>query len=604
MSIDKDEIEKYIFDPKNPKQCKSYNLLLNIAKKENLVYVDSDFLLPLYESQIINENFDNELWDKPNNYDSLDINKKVDLYIKSLSRKEYIEHLNTLNFNLNNLQYYKLFSRFFDYHLIYDYITNIVPRYPNELIKKKLSRVDNYSFTGYKKFKDDNYSMMKTYEGSKILFTNNFGILTKDDNFFDVSSINILLLEKKEHYLNYNNLNCHIKPLFLKDMKDLKLLLDVLESDLKQTKKNDAKQEDISFIKSIDVKDLFSIKDLKIDNLEDKKEIYIVGENGDGKTLLLQAITIACKGIEKDGQEVFREIKDDFTINLIDSNDNIYDGKNAEYKNIFAYGANRNNNCQLKEDDTGYLTLFDKSLDLINPVEWLIKIDNIERYNKEREEETFLTKDKVIKILLEILNKDIEIEVTPTTVIFTEKGSPVDYRQLSAGYQGVITIVCDMLERLHQNQPDIKKIEEYKAITIIDEVELHLHPKWKYNFMTKLREIFPLVQFIVTTHSPTVILGASKEAVFYKIYKENGEVSISNQIQNEGYTNNSLVSSPLFDLETVTSRDYDKKVSSDDYIYEKIHKVVAQRIEENININEDDILKLIDAELENYDKDK
>jgi len=594
MSIDEDEIEKYIFDPENPKQCKSYNLLLNIAKKENLVYVDSDFLLPFYESQILNEKFDDDLWDKPDNYDSLDISKKVDLYIKSLSEKEYIEHLNSLKIDFSNSKYNELFNRFFDYHPSDEFISAIVYSYPNDLLTKKLSKIKDYSFNGYISFRYNYTNALKTYHGSKILFTNEYRILSKSNRFFDVSSINITLLDNSSYYLT-DMANTHIKPLFLKDMKDLKLLLDILESDLKNTK-------NISFIKSIEVKNLFSIKDLKLENLKNKKEIYLVGENGDGKTLLLQAITIACKGIEKDGQEVFREIKGEFSVKLTDSSDNTYDGKNTEYKNIFAYGANRNNNCQLKEDDTGYLTLFDKSLDLINPLEWLIKIDNIERYNKERKVETFLTKDKAIKLLQSMLNKDIEIEVTPTTVIFTEKGSVTDFKQLSAGYQGVITIICDMLVRLSENQPLVQNIKDYKAVVIIDEVELHLHPKWKYNFVTKLREIFPLVQFIVTTHSPTVILGASKEAVFYKIYKENGEVTISNQIKNEGYTNNSLVSSPLFDLETITSRDYDKKVSSDDYIYEKIHKVVDKRLKEDININEDAILALIDAELENYAK--
>ena len=115
--------------------------------------------------------------------------------------------------------------------------------------------------------------------------------------------------------------------------------------------------------------------------------------------------------------------------------------------------------------------------------------------------------------------------------------------------------------------------------------------------MKKLRDTFPLIQFIVTTHSPTVILGASKEAVFYKIYKEDGKVTISNQIANEGYTNNSLVSSPLFDMETITSREYEKPVSSDDYIYEKIHQVVAQKIKGNVNVDEEELLKLIDDEL-------
>jgi hypothetical protein len=49
--------------------------------------------------------------------------------------------------------------------------------------------------------------------------------------------------------------------------------------------------------------------------------------------------------------------------------------------------------------------------------------------------------------------------------------------------------------------------------------------------MNKLREIFPLIQFMVTTHSPTVLLGAGMEAVYYQIYKEKetGIVKISEQ---------------------------------------------------------------------------
>ncbi|MCP4104708.1 MAG: hypothetical protein GY749_04095 [Desulfobacteraceae bacterium] len=48
------------------------------------------------------------------------------------------------------------------------------------------------------------------------------------------------------------------------------------------------KQKDIGYLKSIHIKNYFCLEDIKINSLEDKKEIYIVGENGDGKTLLLR----------------------------------------------------------------------------------------------------------------------------------------------------------------------------------------------------------------------------------------------------------------------------------------------------------------------------
>jgi hypothetical protein len=47
--------------------------------------------------------------------------------------------------------------------------------------------------------------------------------------------------------------------------------------------------------------------------------------------------------------------------------------------------------------------------------------------------------------------------------------------------------------------------------------------------MQKLRTTFPLIQFIVTTHSPTILLGAGMEAVYYQIFKEEGVVKVSDQ---------------------------------------------------------------------------
>lgn len=345
------------------------------------------------------------------------------------------------------------------------------------------------------------------------------------------------------------------------------------------------RKQKISFLKDVSIKNFFSIKNIELSNLGNKKEIYIVGENGDGKSLLLQSIAVGLKGTQEDGLKAFRAIENEYTVEVENSEDC--------QNNFLAYGALRNNSCQLKEDKTGYLTLFSGEYDLKSPAKWLQYLD----YSEQKENDNVITVSEAKKLLQELLNSDIQIDISPNNVTFTEKGSEVSFEQLSAGYRGVITIICDMIARLSEKQ-QVEYIKDFQGIVLIDEIELNLHPKWKYNFMKKLRDTFPLIQFIVTTHSPTVILGASKEAVFYKIYKDDGKVTISNQIANEGYTNNSLVSSPLFDMETITSREYDKPVSSDDYIYEKIHKQVAKKIKENINVDEEELLKLIDEELD------
>jgi len=268
-------------------------------------------------------------------------------------------------------------------------------------------------------------------------------------------------------------------------------------------------------LKRVSIKNCFSIRDITI-NLKNRKEIYIVGENGDGKTLLLQAIAVGIKGTQEDGLKEFRKIEDEYIIEI--------DYKELCSNNFLAYGSSRNSACQIKEDNAGYLTLFSGEYDLKSPIKWLIDLYNAQN----AKEKTLISLDEAIRLLKYLLNREIEIEVTYKSVKFKEKKAEVSFEQLSAGYRGVITIICDMIARLSEKQ-EVENIKDFQGIVLIDEVELHLHPKWQYSFMNKLREIFPLIQFIVTTHSPTVFLGAGIDAVYYRIYKEDGIVKISEQ---------------------------------------------------------------------------
>lgn len=584
MSIDTNEIEKYIFDPNNPRQCKSYNLLLNIAKKEPYSFISPEFLMYLYKNDIFTNDFKNHIWDMPDNYDSLSEIEKIELFKTQLSENELKDYINNLDIKTEKILKYKFLKKQLEIKFNKDNF-EIEELFTSVDIKKSFKE-------SILKINDNDYKQRN--------MSYNIHLISICKNYFDIlefefqrSSIFITLEETIDSFFYYHQKN--VKPIFLKKIEDIELLLTVLNQDLKQTTISN-QTEEISYIKSIDIKNFYSIKNLNLENLEDKKEIYILGENGDGKSLFLQALTVGLKGVEEG--DVFNLVKSqkDYELKIEDSNSNIYDSKEKEniYKNLFAYGANRNNNCQMKEDESGYLTLFHPSWDLKNPIEWLKYLDHSEKSDKTNIVSVELAK----KLLQELLNSDVEIDITPETVIFKEKGSIVNFEQLSAGYKGVITIITDLLVRLSENQPNVGHINEFKGIVLIDEVELHLHPKWKYNFVKRLRDIFPLIQFIMTTHSPTVLLGASKEAVFYKIYKEDGEVKISNQMANEGYTNNSLISSPLFDLETITSRDYSKTISSDDYIYDKIHQKISEKLKNNINMKEDEILNLIDKELD------
>jgi len=605
MAIAKDDIKKYIFDPKNPKECKSYKLLLRIAKRDNGVFFSPAFLQYFLGEELLNGRFKEDLWDVPDNYLELSFQEKVDLYIEQLSEldfEEYIDSIDSKELHLNNILKYKFFNSFFDIDIVYNekkHINSLLNNggkydyYQYELVLKKkenfIKIVKNFLFQNENSFNQE-YTYGGTQNKHLILFIKSHFQVLKTN--IKKSSICITLEENIDKFLEYKTNN--VKPIFLKKIEDVDILLNVLQKDIEKEKYANIEKEEIATIDTISIKNFFSIDSIKLDRLKDKKEIYIVGENGDGKTLLLQSIAIGLAGV-KEG-DIFNLIKsqENLNIEIEDSKKNIHTKDESIYDYIFAYGASRYNSCQMQEDETGYLTLFANRYDLRSPIKWLQYLDHNEKSGKDN----IVSVSEAKNLLNRLLNRDVEIEITPDNVFFKERGSLVSFEQLSAGYKGVITIICDLIARLYEKQPYIVDIKEFRGVVLIDEVELHLHPKWKYNFIKKLRDTFPMIQFIVTTHSPTVLLGASKESVFYKIYKDNGEVNISNQIANEGYTSNSLVSSPLFDMETITSRDYDKVVSSDDYIYEKIHQVVAQKIKNDINIDEDELLKLIDEELD------
>jgi predicted ATP-binding protein involved in virulence len=65
---------------------------------------------------------------------------------------------------------------------------------------------------------------------------------------------------------------------------------------------------------------------------------------------------------------------------------------------------------------------------------------------------------------------------------------------------------------------------EMEGLVLIDEIDLHLHPKWQLGLIPTLKRVFPRLQFIVTTHSPMVLPGLSREEVVILGTDEGGNV--------------------------------------------------------------------------------
>jgi predicted ATP-binding protein involved in virulence len=90
--------------------------------------------------------------------------------------------------------------------------------------------------------------------------------------------------------------------------------------------------------------------------------------------------------------------------------------------------------------------------------------------------------------------------------VIVKNGNNLKENQLSSGEKLLFTLVADISYKLALANPSsLNPSKEGTGIVLIDEIDLHLHPKWQRKVVTKLREIFPNVQFVITTHSPVIL---------------------------------------------------------------------------------------------------
>jgi predicted ATP-binding protein involved in virulence len=117
------------------------------------------------------------------------------------------------------------------------------------------------------------------------------------------------------------------------------------------------------------------------------------------------------------------------------------------------------------------------------------------------------------QFLPECRNLRAEIEPKPRLIIEKQR-TALDVRQLSDGERGLLALVLDLAKRLSQANPSLTDpVKQGEAVVLIDELDLHLHPKWQRTIVESLTNTFPKCQFISTTHSPQIVAAVEPEQV-------------------------------------------------------------------------------------------
>lgn len=200
--------------------------------------------------------------------------------------------------------------------------------------------------------------------------------------------------------------------------------------------------------------------------------------------------------------------------------DNVLESKWDEFSKfqdplILAYGAGRHmgvGNLDFSKAPDATDSLLQGTVELFDAEEFLLQIDHAssqKRAAKARRQRQILL--QMIAALLPEVEHASNIKIYPplalgssgkTGVYVRTSDGEVRLRQLSFGYQTMMAWVVDIGWRLFARYPESGNPLHEPAIVLIDEIDLHLHPRWQRQIRERLTLHFPNVQFIATAHSP------------------------------------------------------------------------------------------------------
>jgi predicted ATP-binding protein involved in virulence len=106
-------------------------------------------------------------------------------------------------------------------------------------------------------------------------------------------------------------------------------------------------------------------------------------------------------------------------------------------------------------------------------------------------------------------------------IVVFKNGNRTPFIQLPQGYKRIFSIVFDIANRAYLLNSGC----DPTGIVLIDEIELHLHPSIAQEILTALKQTYPKIQFIISTHSPLVITNFKQDEnnLIYRLFNENGE---------------------------------------------------------------------------------
>lgn len=322
------------------------------------------------------------------------------------------------------------------------------------------------------------------------------------------------------------------------------------------------------------VQNMFIDKPLSYFNRAGKNSLYHVSYLEPGVEHHAVASAFVC---DHEG-EVYLENKDAAIGILIVASDNIC---------MSAYGATRRSKNGSLEADIGRCeTLFDNFLFLRSAKDWLAQTHHaalMAKGDKKRGAERRLAqvKELLVKVLPDVHAIEFDATDDPIPqikVMFQTDYGLVELENLSHGYQTMIAWMTDFASRLVETYPDSPNPLAEPAVCLVDEIDLHLHPRWQRDIIAYLTNLFPKTQFIVTAHSPLIVQSAEKANVV--VLRKNGDhVVIENDKRLvQGWRIDQILTSDLFGLDSARPPGYARMLEERRVLLSKKRRSKADKL--------------------------
>ncbi len=202
---------------------------------------------------------------------------------------------------------------------------------------------------------------------------------------------------------------------------------------------------------------------------------------------------------------------------------------------------------------------------------WLIELDNkINRdFKNGISDSPSLKLRKDFFTVIGALTPKVEIEFGrigdngKTVFVATEDGE-VPIEAVSQGTSSLMGWVGVLLRRLFDLYSDSANPRKQHALVLIDEIDAHMHPEWQRQLIPKIRELFPNIQVIATTHSPLLVPSLKPNEII-RLRREPGVKGIIVEVPQydlQQYRTNQILTSPLFDVESSLGPGVEKILAS------------------------------------------